>query len=134
MIKKSLLMSLFLLFFITITNAQEARLEVDEMVFCTAVENRQPVGVDTAFSNMVEQVYCFTKIYSIVDTTSISHVWYYNNVEMARVKLSVKAKPWRTWSSKRIVEEWQGKWRVEVESADGDILSSKEFTIKSALD
>ncbi len=90
MIKKSVLMSLLLLFFVTITNAQEARLEVDEMVFCTAIEDRQPTGIDTVFSNTVEQVYCFTKINCLVDTTSISHVWYFNNVEMTRVELSVK--------------------------------------------
>ncbi len=134
MIKKSVLMSLFLLFFITITNAQEATLAVDDMVICTAIEDRQPVGIDTVFSNTVGQVYCFTNITGSVDTTSIYHVWYHNNVEMARVELSVKAKTWRTWSSKRIVEEWEGKWRVEVESADGEVLEIKEFIIKSSLD
>ncbi len=129
MIKKSVLMSLFLLFFITITNAQEATLAVDEMVICTAIEDRQPVGIDTVFSNTVGQVYCFTKITGSVDTTSIYHVWYFNNEEKARVQLSINAKSWRTWSSKRIVEEWKGDWRVEVESAAGEVLNIKEFII-----
>ena len=134
MIKKSVLMSLFLLFLITITNAQEATLTVDEMVLCTVIEDRQPVGIDTVFSNTVGQVYCFNHITGSVDETSVTHIWYHNNVEMARVELSVKAKKWRTWSSKRIVEEWQGIWRVEVESADGEVLDIKEFIIKSTSD
>ena len=129
MIKRSILLSLFLLTFITITNAQD--LTVEEMVFCTAIEDRQPTGTDTTFSNTVEQVYCYTKINSSTDTTSITHVWYYNNEEMASVELSVMAKTWRTWSSKRIWHAWVGDWRVEVKSTTGDIIFSKEFTIKS---
>ena len=134
MIKKSLLMSLFLLLFITLTNAQEASLTVEKIVLCTAVEDRQPVGIDTVFSNTVERVYCFTNITGSVNTTSVYHVWYFNNEEKARVELSIKAKTWRTWSSKRIVKEWAGDWRVEVESATGEVLNIKEFIIKSTSD
>jgi hypothetical protein len=130
MIKKSILPSLFLLLFISITTAQEATLAVDEMVFCTAIEDRQPTGTDSTFSNTVEQVYCFTKISGSVEETSITHVWYYENEEKARVQLSVKAKSWRTWSSKAIWKTWTGKWRVDVESSTGDVLMSKEFTIE----
>ncbi len=125
---------MFLLFFITLTNAQEVTFVVDEMVLCTAIEDRQPVGIDTVFSNTVEQVYCFTKITGSVGETSIYHVWYHNNVEMARVELSVKEIIWRTWSSKRIIMEWEGDWRVEVESAAGELLNVKEFIIKSPSD
>ena len=105
MFKKSIIISIFLLFLISITNAQEV--VVEKMVFCTAIEDRQPTNIDTVFTSNVERVYCFTKIGSSADTTSITHVWYYDNEEKARVQLSVKAKTWRTWSSKTIWKTWK---------------------------
>lgn len=105
-------------------------LTVDQMVFCTGVENREPVGADTAFADTVGQVYCFTQISGAEDQTTISQVWYLNDEEKASVNLSVKGKTWRTWSSKRIPKEWDGTWRVEVKSASGNVLMSKEFVIQ----
>lgn len=129
------ILHLFVLFILLLTGqsvvavAEEA-VEVQEMVFCTGVEDREPVGTDTTFLSTVEVVYCFTRLSSSVDTTTIAHVWYYNDEEMARVELNVKAKTWRTWSSKRIVQEWTGKWRVDVVSESGTVLQSKEFDVK----
>lgn len=129
------ILHLFVLFILLLTGqsvvavAEEA-VEVQEMVFCTGVEDREPVGADTTFLSTVEVVYCFTRLASSVDTTTIAHVWYYNDEEMARVELNVQAKTWRTWSSKRIVQEWTGKWRVDVESESGTVLQSKEFDVK----
>jgi hypothetical protein len=112
----------------TLCMAQE--LTVEEMTFCTAIEERQPAGVDTAFSSTVERVYCFSKITGATDTVTVFHVWYHNDQEMAKVELTIKGKSWRTWSSKRIMQEWQGKWKVDIVTSNGDILMSKEFTIK----
>ncbi len=129
------ILHLFVLFTLLLTGqsvvavAEEA-VEVQEMVFCTSVEDREPVGADTTFLSTVEVVYCFTRLASSVDTTTIEHVWYYNGEEMARVELNVQAKTWRTWSSKRIVQEWTGKWRVDVVSESGTVLQSKEFDVK----
>lgn len=105
-------------------------LKVDEMTICTGIEDRQPVGMDTAFVKTVGQLFCFVKVSGESDSTSISQVWFYDGKEMAKVELSVKGKTWRTWSSKRIVEDWVGQWKVEVQSATGDVLMTKEFTVK----
>lgn len=112
--------------------AQEtaATINVDEMSICTSVEERQPVGTDTVFVKTVGQLYCFVKVSSESDTTSLYHAWIYNDKEMAKVELSVKGKTWRTWSSKRITEDWVGNWKVEVSSSTGDVLMTKEFVIK----
>ncbi len=107
-----------------------ATIKVDEMVICTSVEERQPVGTDTAFVKTVGQLYCFVKVSGESDTTSLYHAWFYNDKEMAKVELSVKGKTWRTWSSKRITEDWVGNWKVEVSSNTGDVLMTKEFVIK----
>ena len=123
---------LFMFLFVSISFAQEsAAPTVDELSVCTAVEDRQPVGVNTEFSSDVGTLYCFTKVSGAAADSSISHVWYYNDKEMARVKLNVGADAWRTWSSKKIVEEWVGNWRVDVESAAGSVLKSQAFTISA---
>jgi len=122
---------LFSVLFSNLSAQTDAVIEVPEMVFCTGVEDRVPVGADTMFLNTVEQVYCFTKITGVSETAPISHVWYYNDNEMARIDLTVSGDPWRTWSSKRIIEEWGGDWRVDVVTESGEILKSMGFTIQS---
>lgn len=146
MFNKTSLELVFILFVFSLSLAQEesgmveeqtmeeepmmAELTVDQMVFCTGVEDREPVGADTAFTDTVGQVYCFTTISGAEDETTVSHVWYLNDEEKASVDLAVKGKTWRTWSSKRIPKEWDGTWKVEVKSADGSVLMSKEFIVK----
>ncbi len=137
---KSSLVLFLILFISTFSLGQEepamgeeeivSGLSVEEMVFCTTVENREPVGADTAFADTIGQVYCFTQISGAEDTTTISHVWYLNGEEKASVDLSVRGKTWRTWSSKRIPKEWDGSWRVDVESETGVVLKSKEFVVR----
>jgi hypothetical protein len=105
-------------------------LDVDQMVFCTGVQDREPVGADTAFADTVGEVYCFTQISGADEPTTVSHVWYLNGEEKASVELSVGGQKWRTWSSKRIPAEWDGAWKVEVKSADGSVLMSKEFVVR----
>jgi len=103
---------------------------VTELTFCTAIEDRVPVAPDTSFMSDIERVFCYTKISGAAADSSVTHVWYHGDKEMARQKLSVKADKWRTWSSKRIVDSWTGAWRVDVLSAAGTVLESKAFTIK----
>lgn len=114
----------------SLTAQDSAKVAVEEMVFCTAVEERVPIGADTVFLGTVGTVYCFTKLSSSEDSTTIAHVWYYNDQEMARVNLNVLAKSWRTWSSKTILEEWVGKWRVDVVSESMEVIESKGFEVK----
>ena len=51
-----ILTGLLLLVLPAAVGAQEAvKLSVDEMVFCTGVQDRTPMGVDTAFASSVGQ-------------------------------------------------------------------------------
>ncbi len=111
--------------------AQEAPgMTVDEMVFCAAIQDRAPSLPDTAFASTVESVWCFVKVTGAADTTAITHVWYYNDREISRVELAVKSANWRTWSSKKILPEWQGTWLVDVLSPGGEVLKSGSFAVK----
>ena len=125
---------IILFLFAAIVFAQkDSLITVDEIQICKSIEDREPVGADQIFSKDIYQLFCFTRLSSNQDSTSISHVWYYNDKEMANVELEIgiDAKNWRTWSSKRILEGWTGDWRVDVLSPLGEVLASKEFKILS---
>ena len=100
------------------------------MAFCASVQDRAPAGVDTAFASTVETIYCFTRVSGADAGTSVTHVWYYGDREMARVELAVGGSPWRTWSSKKVLPEWQGGWRVDVLSGAGNVLRSESFVMR----
>jgi len=106
-------------------------LVLEEIQICTAVEDRQPSGVGTVFPDDLDKIYCFTKIGGAEGTTYVHHVWYFGDVEIARVKLPVKAKSWRTWSSKNL-NMGLGYGYVEIVSESGDILGRAEFKIQAA--
>jgi hypothetical protein len=112
--------------------AVAGEIEVEEMTFCTGVEERAPVGAADEFTGDVGHVCCFTRIIGAQDPTTIYHVWIYDNKEMAKVELAVNSAAWRTWSTKRILDSWTGDWRVEVQTADGTVLKSSGFTVEPA--
>jgi hypothetical protein len=133
MMKKMVVIFFMVLFVFAVQNSlaqTTANMEVVEMMICTGVQDRVPVGTDTLFLKTVGQLYCYTKVTGAGESTKLSHVWYHNNQEMARVDLNVMADTWRTWSSKKIAEEWTGKWRVDVVSESGEILKSMAFTVQ----
>jgi len=105
-------------------------INIQEMVFCRSIEEREPVDPDSLFTDTVGQVYCFTRVTGAADTTTIYHVWFHEDEEMARVELAVGSSPWRTWSSKQILESWDGIWRVDIILPEGRLLRSKEFLVK----
>jgi hypothetical protein len=109
---------------------QPVSVRIGEMTFCTAIEDRGPVGADSVFAGDVGRVFCFTRVAGAADTTAITHVWYHGDEEKARIELPVRSRSWRTWSSKLILESWDGVWRVEVLAPTGRLLISKEFLVR----
>ena len=115
------------------TNATEENLVLKEMLICQGIIKRTPVKPGKRFSNMVDSLYCYTKISNSGGKQELQHVWYYNDREMTRVLYNVKPSfNYRSWSKKTIYPENIGKWRVDVMSQDGKILGSRSFTIDSA--
>lgn len=125
---------LIALFVLSVTTfAQRGpELKVERIAICETVENHEPVGVDTVFSDNVEQLSCFTEISGAKDTTQIRHVWYYGKKLMTTISLDVKLSSWRTWSTKTIVQRWEGDWFVEVMDNRGNLLAREKFVIKKA--
>lgn len=112
-----------------------ARLEDDSLqvirdVVTTEVINREPVNDGLVFSASLGPVFYFTEVKGAHTPTQITHIWYYDGQEMAKIPLSVEGPRWRTWSSKRMIEEWKGSWKVEAVDADGNLLSSQTFEVE----
>ena len=133
-LNKLYIFALIVLFPILSFAMGESPVTVDNMVFCTAIKDRNPIGTSIGFLNSVGKIYCFTKLSSALDITSISHIWYWNNTHIATVDLKVNGKSWRTWSSKTVIEEWTGIWRVDVVSPVGGIIYSKEFFVRPSIE
>lgn len=104
-------------------------LSVTRAVACLEVKDREPVSIDTQFSNRTERIYCFTQIEGAADVTEVQHVWMHGGEEMARVTLPVRSASWRTHSSKQLLPEWTGAWKVEVRDSGGNVLKTVEFTV-----
>ncbi len=117
----------------TAVQAQETpQLTVEEGVICTDVVDRQPVGANTSFAASVDRLCCFTRITGAEDPTTITHVWYFGDIERARIELSVRSLSWRTHSSKVIQAHEVGPWRVDVLDEAGSVLKTIRFEITSA--
>lgn len=100
-----------------------------ETAVCTGVEEREPVGEADVFPSDVNQVYLWSKVTGIQDTTMIKHVWYYKGEEITSVQLPVKSSSWRTYSYKTIPAEWSGDWVVKVVDASGNVLKAVPFKV-----
>jgi hypothetical protein len=122
------LIAVSLLFSITAT-AQAANISVETASICRNVVDRAPVDEASSFPVSVGRLYCFTKIVGAETPTQVTHVWYFGDVERARVNLSIGGASWRTYSSKVIQEHEIGDWRVDVLDASGTVKATLIFTI-----
>ena len=125
----SLLFTIVLFFSKNLPAQSQSEIQVENIAVCTSIDNREPNGTANEFNAEIGQLYCFTKLKSQSDAYSISHVWFYNNKQMTKIDLKVKAKSWRTWSAKTIIPAWTGDWRVEVQDSGGNVISKVNFRI-----
>lgn len=103
---------------------------VNRIQISTDIVDREPVGVSQNFSgSKIDKLYCFTEILTDNFPTKIVHIWLYNDNIIAEVPLNVNSSKWRTYSSKRILPSWSGRWKVEVYSEDGALIGSKSFNV-----
>lgn len=94
------------------------------------VVDREPQDAAEAFAPTIHTVYYFTEVHGAEGPATITHRWLYQDQTMAEVRLEVGGSPWRTWSSKTILPEWTGTWRVEAVTEAGQVLASKTFAIQ----
>ena len=107
--------------------AHAQQVSVEGAAICTGVADREAVDPGTSFAVSVGRLYCYSKIAGIQESTEIVHVWYFGEVERARVSLGVNPPAWRTYSSKIIQAHEIGSWRVEIFDAAGNLLETLKF-------
>jgi len=110
------------------TAAAAAAAVTVEAAVGTAVAERALTGAAESFPAGTATVFCFTKITGAAGT-DIEHAWYKGDTEMARVPLSIKYSPHRTWSSKKMPTDAAGDWRCDVVQA-GKVLQSVKFKVE----
>ncbi len=115
--------------FLLAGNVAWAEVVVGEAMVTTEVVNRNPVDVIESYSAQAGKLFCFTRIDGAPEDTFVTHIWYWGDKEMAQVDLAVRSSRWRTYSSKNILPEWKGQWRVDVLDAQGKLLKSLPFSL-----
>lgn len=109
----------------------EPPISVKSIRICEKVENRDPVNEGAEFKHDSGNIACHTVLSCNLDDQTIHHLWYMNDALMAKVTLKIgKSLNWRTWSTKNLVAESVGKWKVVVQTEAGDELASFEFEVK----
>lgn len=108
--------------------AEAVTVALENAVLATGVENKNPVGEATSFTD-AGRVFCWSKAGTVSAATSIKHVWYFEGEKKAEIDLSIPFSGYRTYSSKTV---WPGNWKVEVTDAAGSVLKTLEFTVTKA--
>ncbi len=111
-------------------SAQAADIQVVDASITSAIENRMPVDNLEVYPADYGKLYCFTRIVGADRETQVTHVWFYEDQEMARVTLPVQSADWRTFSSKRFLPQWVGQWSVVVEDEQGSALAEVMFRLE----
>jgi len=127
MLKRLTLIFLLVLFFASQSFA--GTVTVAEGVITTQIVDRAPVDEIESYPAQNGKLYCFTKIVGVEGQSQVTHVWLYQDKEMARVTLPVRSAVWRTNSSKNIIPEWTGEWKVQVLDESGLEIGVIPFTL-----
>lgn len=100
---------------------------------CKGIEQNEPTEAGKSFVPEADgflRLCCFSEIGGAGEGATILHLWYWGDREMARVELPVRSFRWRTWSTKKILDEWQGEWRVDVTDQQGFVLTTLTFSVE----
>ena len=105
--------------------------KVSRAVLTTDVVDREPVNVlknDVKLAQISSSLSFFSELRNM-QGQAVRHQWYYQGQQLASIELAVSSPRFRTYSTKNIMPEQLGDWRVEVIDADGNLLAQKEFRI-----
>ena len=113
-----------------VTQPAEANIKVLKAAICTSIKDRMPDGVASVFPFSVGRVYVWSHVQAEHYPTTIRHIYYHEGQIVNRVKLSVRAPFWRTWSLKSIDKDrYRGHWRVDITDDNDQLLRRLYFEI-----
>ncbi|MBW4934293.1 DUF2914 domain-containing protein [Marinobacter sp. F4206] len=98
----------------------------------TGLAEKEPIdeipNVLTMDSDGLIRIYLFTEIQGMEDQLHF-HDWYLEDERVARVEIKPSVDPMRASSAKYIDRHMLGDWRVEVITAEGELLATGAFSI-----
>ena len=113
--------------FLGVSPSDAQEMVVEQAAISVDVVDREPVDPGNTFPTSVARLYCFTKVAGAESPSDITHVWYYEDIERARITLPVNGNPWRTYSSKRLQQNEVGAWHVDILDAIGNTMETVRF-------
>ena len=111
--------------------APEGGIRIAEITVCQDVRNKQPVTRKTEFSlTQGAKPYVWMDVRSEKPPFQLRHVYYLNGRRYCVVPLDIRYPRMRTWSTVSLEYPTQtGKWRVDVETREGEVLSQVAFSV-----
>ena len=104
-----------------------SRGSVVRSAFTREIDDREPTENLQKLTNENGEVKFFTELRDMSGQTAI-HRWEYDGKVVAEVEFNVKGPRWRVWSSKSLVPQWTGDWKVSVVNGAGEVISEKNLT------
>ena len=104
-----------------------SRGSVVRSAFTRNIDDREPAENLQNLTNENGQVKFFTELRDMSGQTAI-HRWEYEGKVVAEVAFDVKGPRWRVWSSKSLVPQWTGDWKVSVINGAGEVISEKNLS------
>ena len=104
-----------------------SRGSVVRSAFTRDVDQREPTESLQNLTNENGQVKFFTELRDMGGQTAI-HRWEYEGKVVAEIEFDVKGPRWRVWSSKSLVPQWTGDWKVSVINGAGEVISEKNLS------
>lgn len=105
-------------------------IHLKELTVAKSIQRREPEGVSKVYDVNIKQVITFLRVRNFENTQKIQLKWMYKGEVIQLDRLQVGISPrWRTWSSIRFnqQEKRYGEWRIEVTTAQGQLLGLTHF-------
>jgi hypothetical protein len=104
---------------------------VARALFTSEVQNREPTDTVTSLSNDKNKIYFYSELTGLGGQT-VTHRWEYQGKTMGEVKFNVGGPRWRVWSSKTLLPQWTGEWRVSIIDGSGNKIGEETFNYTEA--
>lgn len=105
-------------------------LKINSISMTREIIERTPGEISAQFNQFVGTINCFTSVFNLDDSTTISHIWKYKEQLISEIEIPIGVSVrWRCWSQLRVKPEWIGDWKVIVMNDEGQKLDSVHFQI-----
>ena len=99
---------------------------VGRAFFTSKIQNREPADTITSLNTNNNKIYFFSELIGLGGHTVI-HRWEYQGKTMGEIKFDIGGPRWRVWSSKILLPQWTGEWRVSIIDDAGNELGESVF-------